>query len=132
LLALAQSSPSWQLWTLSAFSQALGNNFVKSITGHTCFRTGARHLLARIPPGGTLQWHNIKRGKDLARRFVGMLDVDRGINSISSFRRYSSGFIRQLKETGQSITPAINGKSEPAGRHSTSLQKPSEFGEQAD
>jgi prevent-host-death family protein len=41
-----------------------------------------------------------------------MLDITRDINSLSNFKRNTSEFMQQLKETGAPIVLTVNGMSE--------------------
>jgi hypothetical protein len=52
-----------------------------------------------------------------------MLDVDRGINSLSNFKRNPSDVIRRLKGTGQPVVLAIDGKSERVVQDTASYPK---------
>lgn len=61
-----------------------------------------------------------------------MLDVDRDIDSLSNFKRNTSDFIRQLKETGRPVVLTINGKSELVVQDTASYQKLIELAEQAE
>jgi prevent-host-death family protein len=61
-----------------------------------------------------------------------MLDIHRDINSLSNFKRNTSEFIRQLKETGQPVVLTINGKSELVVQDTASYQKLLELAEKAE
>lgn len=52
-----------------------------------------------------------------------MLDISRGINSLSNFKRRTTEFIEQLKETGKPIVLTVNGKSELVVQDADSYQK---------
>ena len=41
-----------------------------------------------------------------------MLNINRGTNSLSNFKRNTPEFLRQLKKTGQPVVLTINGKAE--------------------
>jgi len=61
-----------------------------------------------------------------------MSDINRDINSLSSFTRNSSEFIRQLKETGHPVVLTINGKAELVVQDAKSYQKLVELAERAE
>jgi prevent-host-death family protein len=61
-----------------------------------------------------------------------MIDLNQGINSLSNFKRNTSDFIRQLKETGQPVVLTINGKAELVVQDSASYQKLVELAERAE
>jgi len=61
-----------------------------------------------------------------------MLDINRDINSLSSFKRNTPEFLRQLKETGQPVVLTINGKAELVVQDTASYQKLIELAEQAE
>jgi prevent-host-death family protein len=61
-----------------------------------------------------------------------MLDINRDINSLSNFKRNTSDFIRQLKETGHPVVLTINGKSELVVQDTASYQKLLELAEKAE
>jgi prevent-host-death family protein len=52
-----------------------------------------------------------------------MLDLERGINSLSNFKRNTPEFIRQLKETGRPVVLTINGKAEVVVQDTASYQR---------
>lgn len=52
-----------------------------------------------------------------------MLDISRGINSLSNFKRNTAEFMQQLKETGQPIVLTVNGKAELVVQDAESYQK---------
>jgi prevent-host-death family protein len=41
-----------------------------------------------------------------------MLDISRDIDSLSNFKRKTTQFVRQLKETGEPLVLTVNGKAE--------------------
>lgn len=52
-----------------------------------------------------------------------MLDISRGINSLSNFKQNTAEFMQQLKETGQPIVLTVNGKAELVVQDAESYQK---------
>jgi PHD/YefM family antitoxin component YafN of YafNO toxin-antitoxin module len=52
-----------------------------------------------------------------------MLDIARDINSLSNFKRNTSEFIQQLKETGSPLVLTINGVSELVVQSAESYQQ---------
>lgn len=52
-----------------------------------------------------------------------MLDISRDIDSLSNFKRNTSAFLRQLRETGQPVVLTINGKAELVVQDAKSYQK---------
>lgn len=52
-----------------------------------------------------------------------MIDVSRDINSLSNFKRNTSDFIEQLKETGRPIVLTLNGKAEIVVQDAASYQR---------
>ena len=52
-----------------------------------------------------------------------MLDISNDINSLSNFKRNTSEFLRQLRETGHPIVLTINGKAELVVQDTASYQK---------
>lgn len=61
-----------------------------------------------------------------------MLNVDRDINSLSSFKRNTSEFLAQLKKTGQPVVLTINGKAELVVQDTASYQRLIELAEKAE
>jgi prevent-host-death family protein len=61
-----------------------------------------------------------------------MLDVNRDINSLSNFKRNTSEFLAQLKETGQPVVLTINGKAELVVQDTASYQRLIEMAEKAE
>jgi prevent-host-death family protein len=51
------------------------------------------------------------------------LDITRGINSVSSFKRNTAEFMQQLRETGQPIVLTVNGKDQLLVQDMDSYQK---------
>ncbi len=52
-----------------------------------------------------------------------VLNISRGINSLSNFKRNTTEFMQQLKETGQPIVLTVNGKAELVVQDAESYQK---------
>lgn len=52
-----------------------------------------------------------------------MLNLTRDINSLSSFKRDTSRFINQMKETGNPVVLTVNGKAELIVQDAESYQK---------
>ena len=52
-----------------------------------------------------------------------MFDLSRDIESLSNFKRNTSEFLRQMKETGQPVVLTINGKAELVVQDAASYQK---------
>jgi prevent-host-death family protein len=61
-----------------------------------------------------------------------MLDLKRGINSLSNFKRNTPELLRQLRESGQPIVLTINGKAELVVQDAASYQKLMELAERAE
>ena len=61
-----------------------------------------------------------------------MLDLNRDINSLSNFKRNTSEFLRQLKETGEPVVLTINGKAELVVQDAASYQKLLELAERVE
>lgn len=61
-----------------------------------------------------------------------MLDVNRDINSLSNFKRNTSEFLAQLKETGHPVVLTINGKAELVVQDTASYQRLIEMAEKAE
>ena len=61
-----------------------------------------------------------------------MLDIKSDINSLSNFKRKTSEFLRQLKETGHPIVLTINGKAELVVQDTASYQKLIELAERVE
>jgi prevent-host-death family protein len=52
-----------------------------------------------------------------------MLNLTRDINSLSNFKRDTSRFIEQMKETGNPVVLTVNGKAELVVQDAESYQK---------
>lgn len=61
-----------------------------------------------------------------------MLDINRDINSLSNFKRNTSEFLAQLKETGHPVVLTINGKAELIVQDTASYQRLIEMAEKAE
>jgi prevent-host-death family protein len=61
-----------------------------------------------------------------------MLDINRDIHSLTDFKKNTSEFIQQLKETGEPIVLTINGRAELVVQDAVSYQKLMEYSRQAD
>ncbi len=61
-----------------------------------------------------------------------MLDIRRDIHSLTDFKKYTSQFINQLKETGEPVVLTINGRAELVVQDAASYQKLVELAEQAE
>ncbi len=61
-----------------------------------------------------------------------MLDIKSDINSLSNFKRKTSEFLRQLKETGHPVVLTINGKAELVVQDTASYQKLIDLAERAE
>ncbi len=61
-----------------------------------------------------------------------MLDISRDIHSLTDFKKNTSEFITQLKETGEPVVLTINGRAELVVQDAASYQKLIELAEQAE
>jgi prevent-host-death family protein len=61
-----------------------------------------------------------------------MLDISRDIHSLTDFKKNTSEFINQLKETGEPVVLTINGRAELVVQDAASYQKLIELAEQAE
>ena len=61
-----------------------------------------------------------------------MLDIRRDIHSLTDFKKNTSQFINQLKETGEPVVLTINGRAELVVQDAASYQKLIELAEQAE
>jgi prevent-host-death family protein len=61
-----------------------------------------------------------------------MFDVNRDINSLSNFKRNTSEFLAQLKQTGHPVVLTINGKAELVVQDTASYQRLIELAEKAE
>lgn len=52
-----------------------------------------------------------------------MLDISRDIQSLSSFKRNTSSFIEQMKQTGEAVVLTVNGKAEVVVQDAKSYQQ---------
>lgn len=60
-----------------------------------------------------------------------MLDVSRDIHSLTDFKKNTSEFINQLKETGEPVVLTINGKAELVVQDAAAYQKLRQVAEEA-
>jgi prevent-host-death family protein len=60
-----------------------------------------------------------------------MLDISRDIQSLTDFKKNTSDFIQQLKQTGQPVVLTINGKAELVIQDAAAYQKLREIAEEA-
>jgi prevent-host-death family protein len=61
-----------------------------------------------------------------------MLDIRRDIHSLTDFKKNTSEFINQLKETGEPVVLTINGRAELVVQDAASYQKLIELAGQAE
>ncbi len=60
-----------------------------------------------------------------------MLDISRDIQSLTDFKKNTSEFIHQLKQTGEPVVLTINGKAELVVQDAAAYQKLREIAEEA-
>jgi len=60
-----------------------------------------------------------------------MLDISRDIHSLTDFKKNTSEFINQLKETGEPVVLTINGKAELIVQDAAAYQKLRQVAEEA-
>jgi prevent-host-death family protein len=60
-----------------------------------------------------------------------MLDISRDIHSLTEFKKNTSEFINQLKETGEPVVLTINGKAELVVQDAAAYQKLRQVAEEA-
>ena len=60
-----------------------------------------------------------------------MLDISREIHSLTDFKKNTSEFTRQLKETGEPMVLTINGKAELVVQDAAAYQRLREVAEEA-
>jgi prevent-host-death family protein len=60
-----------------------------------------------------------------------MLDISRDIHSLTDFKKKTSEFINQLKETGEPVVLTINGKAELVVQDAAAYQKLRKVAEEA-
>jgi prevent-host-death family protein len=60
-----------------------------------------------------------------------MLDISRDIQSLTDFKKNTSEFVNQLKQTGEPVVLTINGKAELVVQDAAAYQKLREIAEQA-
>jgi prevent-host-death family protein len=60
-----------------------------------------------------------------------MLDISRDIHSLTDFKKNTSEFVNQLKETGEPVVLTINGKAELVVQDAAAYQKLRQIAEEA-
>jgi prevent-host-death family protein len=60
-----------------------------------------------------------------------MLDISRDIQSLTDFKKNTSEFINQLKQTGEPVVLTINGKAELVVQDAAAYQKLRQIAEEA-
>jgi prevent-host-death family protein len=60
-----------------------------------------------------------------------MLDLTRDIQSLTDFKKNTSDFVKQLRQTGEPVVLTINGKAELVVQDAASYQKLRETAEEA-
>jgi prevent-host-death family protein len=60
-----------------------------------------------------------------------MLDITRDIQSLTDFKKNTSDFVKQLRQTGEPVVLTINGKAELVVQDAASYQKLREMAEEA-
>lgn len=60
-----------------------------------------------------------------------MLDISRDIHSLTDFRKNTSEFVNQLKQTGEPVDLTINGKAELVVQDAAAYQKLRQIAEEA-
>jgi len=60
-----------------------------------------------------------------------MLDISRDIHSLTDFKKNTSEFVQQLKETGEPVVLTINGRAELVVQDAAAYQKLRELAEEA-
>jgi prevent-host-death family protein len=60
-----------------------------------------------------------------------MLDISRDIHSLTDFKKNTSEFVNQLKQTGEPVVLTINGKAELVIQHAAAYQKLLQMAEEA-
>lgn len=60
-----------------------------------------------------------------------MLDINRDIHSLTDFKKNTSEFIQQLKQTGEPVVLTINGRAELIVQDAAAYQKLREIAEEA-
>jgi PHD/YefM family antitoxin component YafN of YafNO toxin-antitoxin module len=60
-----------------------------------------------------------------------MLDISRDIHSLTDFKKNTSEFVTQLKQTGEPVVLTINGKAELVVQDATAYQKLRQIAEEA-
>jgi prevent-host-death family protein len=60
-----------------------------------------------------------------------MLDISRDIHSLTDFKKNTTEFLNQLKETGDPVVLTINGKAELVVQDAAAYQRPRQIAEEA-
>jgi prevent-host-death family protein len=60
-----------------------------------------------------------------------MLDISRDIHSLTDFKKKTSEFVKQLKQTGEPVVLTINGKAELVVQDAAAYQKLRQIAEEA-
>jgi prevent-host-death family protein len=60
-----------------------------------------------------------------------MLDISRDIHSLTDFKKNTSEFVNQLKQTGEPVVLTINGKAELVVQDAVAYQKLRQIAEEA-
>jgi prevent-host-death family protein len=60
-----------------------------------------------------------------------MLDISRDIHSLTDFKKNTSEFVNQLKQTGEPVVLTINGKAELVVQDAAAYQKLRQIAEEA-
>ena len=60
-----------------------------------------------------------------------MLDISRDIHSLTDFKKNTSEFVEQLKQTGEPVVLTINGKAELVVQDAAAYQKLRQIAEEA-
>ena len=60
-----------------------------------------------------------------------MLDISRDIHSLTDFKKKTSEFVKQLKQTGEPVVLTINGKAELVVQDAAAYQKLCRIAEEA-
>ena len=60
-----------------------------------------------------------------------MLDISRDIHSLTDFKKNTSEFVKQLKQTGEPVVLTINGKAELVVQDAAAYQKLRQIAEEA-
>ncbi|MCA9218761.1 MAG: type II toxin-antitoxin system Phd/YefM family antitoxin [Planctomycetales bacterium] len=61
-----------------------------------------------------------------------MLNLENGIDSLTNFKRQTSEYVRQLRETGSPVVLTVNGKAEVVVQNAAAYQRLVELAARAD